>query len=94
MPAFRPASTVSLSVSNSTGSVSLGTQVTGSVVVTNTTGVTVCVKFGVDAATATTSDYPVLAGTKETLKPGKVNYAAGITASGSGTVYFTVGEGD
>lgn len=94
MPAFRPSSTVSLSVSSSTASVSLGTQVTGSVVVTNTTGVTVFVKFGIDSATATTSDYPVLAGTKETLTPGKVNYAAGITSTGSGTVYFTLGEGE
>ena len=94
MPAFRPSSTVSLSVSNSTASVSLGTQVTGSVVVTNNTTVVVFVKFGIGSATATTSDYPVLPGTKEALTVGKADYAAGITASGSGTVYFTVGEGE
>ena len=93
MAAFFPGPTVSLSVSSSTASVSLGTQAR-TVRVYNATTVTVFVKFGIDSATATTSDLPVAPGLVECFDARKCVYAAGITASGSGTVYFTVGEGE
>ena len=92
MRAFKPGPTVSLSVSGTTASVSLGTQAE-TVRVFNATSVTVFLVFGTDAATATTAGMPIPAGAVEAFDVRRANFVAGITASGSGTVYFTVAEG-
>lgn len=64
----------------------------------NAASVVVFVKAGDSTVTATTSDYPLVAGAVEviTLKPnatGAPIYLAGITSSGSGTVYVSSGVG-
>lgn len=92
MRAFKPGPTVSLSVSTSSASVALGTQAE-TVRIHNAASVTVFVVFGTDAATATTSGMPIPAGAVEAFDVRRANFMAGITASGTGTIYATVGEG-
>jgi hypothetical protein len=92
MRAFKPGSTVSLSVSSSTASVALGSQAE-TVRIFNATAVTVFVRFGTDSATAALTDMPIPAGAVESFAPSRANFIAGITASGAGTIYVTVGEG-
>lgn len=45
------------------------------------------------AYVATTGNMPIAAGATETFTKGAASYVAAITASGTATVYFTVGEG-
>lgn len=90
------APTLSLAVSSSSASVEIPepTNNSTSVIVFNPLSETVFVKSGATSATATTSDFPIPPGASYTLtKNSEHNFLAGITASGSGTIYFTVGSG-
>lgn len=90
---FTPATTVSIAATTATAQVSFGSG-GRNVVVTNASTVTIFIKFGSSSAvTAAVTDYPVLAGMKETLDRGDYTNVAAITASGSGTIYFTSGDG-
>lgn len=91
--------TVTLSATNTTGNAALtspGTApMTKSVRVYNAGTATVFIAFGADSTiTATTASMPVPSGGIETFELGpNITYAAGITASGTATVYFTTGRG-
>jgi hypothetical protein len=91
---FRPTGTVSLNATTSSNAVALpgGGE---SVVVTNATSALVFVRFGADpSVTATNSDMPILANGKIMLSVNNlIGYAAAITGSGGGMVYFTRGDG-
>jgi hypothetical protein len=66
-------------------------------VLTNVGDVTVYVALGDSSITATTSYYPILPGTKETMTlpdDGSLTYVAGITASGSATLLAHRGFGN
>ena len=93
MPAFLPGPTVSLSATTSSSSISLGTQAR-TVRVYNAGSVAVFIKFGNTSATAATTDLPIAPGSVEAFDTRKADIVAGSTASGSATVYFTVGEGE
>ena len=65
-----------------------------SVRVYNSTAVTVFVQFGDSTVAATTAKMPVPAGAIETFQIGRATtHVAGITASGTGTLYVTPGMG-
>ena len=64
-----------------------------SVRVYNAASVAVFIQFGDASVTATTSHMPIPAGATEAFQIGGATYAAAITSSGSGTVYFTMGSG-
>lgn len=92
--AFAPGTTASLAVSAASASV----QLTGggvNVEVQNTSTVNMFVKFGGSTVTAAVTDYPVLPGQSKLISrdPNTQTYIAAITASGSGTLYATPGEG-
>lgn len=100
MNAFTPygLDTVSLSATTTTGSVELNLRsgsIAGAVVrVYNDGPDTVFVQFGGSSVAATTSNMPVPSGAIETFSIGpKITHMAGITASGTATVYVTAGEG-
>ncbi len=59
----------------------------------NAASVTVFVKFGTSAVTAATTDLPIPPGGVEIFAAGAATYIAGITASGTGTLYATPGFG-
>ena len=93
MQPFRPAATVSLA----------GTTASSRVQITNTTGlgayrlhnagtVIVFIKEGDVTVTAAVTDTPIAPGAVEVLSFGS-QYIAGITASGSATLYITAGDG-
>ena len=91
---FRPTGTVSVSVSN----VSSNTPLSGggdSIVVTNATTSLGYVRFGSDmTVTASTTDMPVLAGSRVILSINSlISYAAAISPSGSGSILFSRGDG-
>ena len=95
---FTPKATVNLSATSSTGRVQMYSEIGGraAVIVTNPAGnPTVFINFGGSTVEATTSaGLPILAGTAQTFTLGaSQTHVAGITASGSGTIYFTPGEG-
>ena len=89
--------TTSVSVSGTTasGALNLPTQpMTSSVRVFNAASVTVFIQFGISTVEATTANMPIPAGGVETFEIGPaVTHIAGITASGSGTLYATTGRG-
>lgn len=91
---FRPTGTVALNAGTSPGSVRL---VGGgdSVVVTNTSGSLAYVRFGADPSVgASPADMPVLPNSRVMLGINQlVDYAAGILATGSGSLLFTRGDG-
>lgn len=92
---FRPAGTASLVASTSaaaTGLVGGGS----AVLVFNATSATAFVRLGAAAGlTATLADTPVPAGGRMLLDGGPfVSYGSAVLASGSGTIYFTLGDGD
>jgi hypothetical protein len=98
--AFSPGGTVSLSATTSSSRVLLGGlagKLRVQVRLYNTGSVPVFVSFGTDQAVAAVTDMPLAPGVPEivTLQDGNgaARYLAGITASGSATVYATVGEG-
>lgn len=92
-------STATLSATTSSSRVAIPSHgPAGQVRVSNTGTVTVFVKFGDVTVTAdTTNDVPIPAGVTESLEfsnpTGGPIYIAGITASGSATVYVTRGSG-
>ena len=92
---FRPAGTAVLSASTTTGTVALAGG-GSAVLVYNASGATAFVRLG--AATglaAAVTDTPVPAGARMLMDGGPfVSYAAAILQSGSGNVYFTLGDGD
>lgn len=97
--AFTPVvATVTLAVTGTTGSVALGTQPSQGgceVRVVNAGTATIFINFGTSAVTAATaSSMPVLAGGAEvfSLNP-SVTHVAAITASGTATLYATLGCG-
>lgn len=95
-PAFRPVAgaTVNIAAGTTTASVAVNTGKTSKHIrVVNTGSVTVFVEFGESGVTASlATSIPILAGSAEIFGcPDE--YVAAITASGTGTVYFTPGEG-
>lgn len=96
-PAFSPmGSTVNLAATTSTGNVALsGFGVGGgNVRLYNSGSVVVFVNFGGAAVTAVlTTSMPLAPGASEVFAVGEGQYMAGITASGSATVYATIGQG-
>ncbi len=91
---FRPTGTVSLAASSESTNVALSGG-GDTVVVTNPSTVLAYVKFGSDATVvASASDMPVLAGSRVILSINSlIANAAAITASGSGTILFSRGDG-
>lgn len=96
--AFNPVEdgTVSISASTSSSRIQVQSVVTTNshVRIVNTGAVTIFIKRGVDnTVVATTSDIPIMPGTIEVFTLAGYTYIAAITASGTGTIYFTPGEG-
>lgn len=91
---FRATGTVTLNAGTSSASVAL-TGAGDSVVVTNATNALAYVRFGADASvSASPSDMPVLPNAHVMLCINQlVEYAAGVLASGSGSLLFTRGDG-
>lgn len=92
--AFAPGTTTAISASGTTANGALtGTGTT--VRIDNASGQRAFFKFGIGSTTATTSDTPMEAGVTEvfTRDPNTATNIAVILATGSGTVYATVGEG-
>lgn len=96
--------TTAVSVSASTGSGALnlptaqGTSTVSppgnmTVRVYNGTNVVVFIKFGTSAVTAALTDLPIPPGGVEVFSVGAATHIAGITASGTGTLYATPGMG-
>lgn len=89
--------TKSISASSSTANVALDTSLAGrnkSVRVYNDLSEKVFIKFGTSGITAATTDMPIGAGATEVFEINSSHtHVAAITASGSGTIYFTEGEG-
>jgi len=92
---FRPAGTASIAASTTVASVALAGG-GNAVLVYNATGATAFFRLGgASGLTATSFDTPVPAGARMLVGGGPfVNHAAVILSSGSGTVYFTLGDGD
>jgi hypothetical protein len=91
---FKPISTVSISSST----ISANVQLTGSgeaLMITNATDSLAYIRFGSDpTVTATTADTPVLPGSKVLFQCGPfVSYCAAALDAGTGSIYFTRGEG-
>jgi hypothetical protein len=89
-----PGATVSIAAGTSTANVALtgnGEQLE----LQNTGAVTVFVNLGASAVTAAVTDYPVLAGQSKliTRNPDSHTHLAAITASGTATLYVTIGRG-
>lgn len=86
---------VSVSGTTASGALNLPTAPSNSSVrVYNGTAVTVFVQFGNSAVAATTAKMPIPAGAVEVFQIGDATtYIAGITASGTGTLYATTGRG-
>ena len=97
--AFTPygSNTTAVSVSGTTasGALNLPSATMGSTVrVYNGTSVVVFIQFGDSTVTATTANMPIPAGGVEVFAIGSaITYIAGITASGTGTLYATTGRG-
>ena len=91
---FRPAGTASLAAGTASANVAL--PVGGdSLLVTNSASAVAFVRLGSDpSVAATTGDTPVLPGARMLLGVNPlINTAAAILAAGSGTVFFTRGDG-
>ena len=96
---FTPGTTVSLAATTSTGRVAL-TGASGKIKqqlrLYNAGSVAVFINLGGSTVTAAVTDMPVPAGYTEVISipPGDgARYIAGITASGTATLYATVGDG-
>lgn len=90
-------STVSISATQTTGSVSLTDPVAGNspnVRIWNSGASTAFIRWGVGAQTAVTTDLPLGSGQVENFFKGQADTFAAICASGqTATVYFTPGTG-
>lgn len=92
--AFSPGATLTLSgTTTSSNAAFVGIGV--SVEIQNSGAVTIFIKLGASTVTATSADYPLLAGQSKMLSrdPATQTHIAVITASGTATVYATSGEG-
>ena len=91
---FRPAGTVALSASTSSASIPLAGG-GDSVLITNASAAVAFVRFGADASVAATaSDTPVLPNARILLGVNSlIGYGAAALTSGTGSVYFTRGDG-
>jgi hypothetical protein len=93
MRPFRPAATVSLSGSTSTSRVQItGTTGVGCYRLYNAGTVVVFIKEGDGTVNAAVTDTPIAPGAIEVLSFAN-QYIAGITASGTATIYITAGDG-
>ena len=93
---FNPAYGTGVTVAPGTTSASVAISGDGPViVVTNLSSYIVAyVRTGIDSATATTADYPVLPGTQVSLSKGRYeNRLAYITASGTSSLHIISGRG-
>ncbi|MCF3945297.1 hypothetical protein AiwAL_04725 [Acidiphilium sp. AL] len=91
---FRPSGTAS--VAGSTGAAAVALAGGGSsVLVFNASGAVAFVRFGMAAAlSASVGDLPVPPGGRMLVDAGRlVTHAGAVLASGTGTVYFTRGDG-
>jgi hypothetical protein len=91
---FRVAGTASVAAGTASAAVAL-VPAGDSVLVTNAAGAVAFVRFGADpSVSARTTDLPVLPGGRVLLGGlSRASYGAAVLASGSGTVFFTTGEG-
>ena len=91
---FRPSGTTAVAASTAAAVTALSGG-GSSILVFNSTAAVAFVSFGVAAGiAAANSDTPVPAGARMLLDAGPlVTYASAILVSGSGTVYFTRGDG-
>jgi hypothetical protein len=92
---FRPAGTATLAASTTTTSITLvggGT----AVLVYNASAATAFFKLGASAGlTAAATDTPVPSGARMLVDGGPfVTVAAAVLSSGTGNIYFTLGDGD
>jgi hypothetical protein len=91
---FRPTGTVSLTADTESAVVQL---IGGgdSVVVTNASASLAYVRFGADpSVSASPADMPVMANSRVMLSANfLIGYAAAVLASGSGSIFFTRGDG-
>ena len=93
MTPFRGGATANLAATTSTGRVQINaTTGLGEVRVYNSGTVTVFIKEGDVTVNAAVTDMPLAPGAIEVLTFAG-QYIAGITASGTATVYFTTGDG-
>ena len=92
---FRPAGTAAATASTTASNVVLNGG-GGAVLVYNATGATAFFRLGgASGLTATINDTPVPAGARMLVDAGPfVSQAGVILSSGTGTVYFTLGDGD
>jgi len=90
---FRPAGTATLAAGTASASVALA-GAGGTVLVTNATNAVAFVRLGTSAVAATLADTPVLPNSRIVLAGGGgIHYAAAILSSGSGEVFFSIGDG-
>jgi hypothetical protein len=92
---FRPAGTASLAASTTSAATPLAGG-GGAVLVYNAAGATAFFRLGAATGlTALTSDTPIPPGARMLVDGGPfVSYAAAVLSSGTGNVYFTLGDGD
>ena len=92
---FRPAGTASLAASTTAASTALAGG-GSAVLIYNASAATAFVLLGAAAGlAAVANDTPVPAGARMLLDGGPfVSYGSAVLASGTGTVYFTLGDGD
>ncbi len=92
---FTPGQTVLLATSTTTGRVALPTLRGNQVRISNPAGGSIVfVKFGDATVTAAVTDMPILPGDNVvlTIQP-SMTHVAGITSTGTPTIYFTAGDG-
>ena len=92
---FRPAGTVAVAASTTAATVALNGG-GGAVLIYNATPATAFFRLGgASGLTATVADTPVPPGSRMLVDAGPfVKNAAVVLGSGTGTVYFTLGDGD
>jgi len=91
---FRPAGTSSIAASTTASTVALAGG-GSTVLVFNATNGTAFFRLGAVGLTAAMTDTPVPAGARMLVDGGPfVSYASVILGAGTGTVYFTLGDGD
>lgn len=93
---FSPGGTVSLAVTTSTGRVALPTSSKHQVMITSEPGgATAFIKFGDSAVNAAVTDTPILPGAVYIFSVvHQDTHVAAITATGTATLYATLGRGD
>lgn len=100
MSVFAPGGTISLAATTSSGAAKLVNPNAQTVRVYNSGVVPVFIKAGTSSVTAATTDLPVAPGAVEVFdlkaaaSGAEMTHIAGITGSGSATVYFTTGMGE